>query len=92
MPESIISDITVILDNRYSDDAKTDQAVDLMKKAGMQVDSVDYDNSVVEGTIAQAKVHELQQMDCVDYVRTTFTYYANFPTGQADDFDSASAD
>lgn len=78
MPDAIISDITVILDSQYIEDAKTDQAVQTLKDCGMRVSSVDYDNSVVEGEIPQEKVHELQQLECVDYVRTTFTYYAHY--------------
>ena len=80
MPDAIISDITVVLDARYAEDAKTDEAVAELKKHGMTVDSVDYNNSTVEGTCPQEKVHQLQQLDSVDYVRTTFTYYADYPS------------
>jgi hypothetical protein len=85
MLDAIISDIIVILDTHYSEDVKTDEAVKILKDCGMQVDQIDYDNSVVEGAIAQAKVHELQQLECVDYVRTTFTYYASFPSTDSND-------
>lgn len=81
MPDAIISEITVILDGRYADDRKTDEAVAELKKHGMTVDNVDYSNSTLEGSIPQEKVHQLQQLDCVDYVRTTFTYYADYPDG-----------
>jgi hypothetical protein len=80
MPDAIISDITVVLDARYAEDAKTDEAVAELKKHGMTVDNVDYSNSTVEGTCPQDKVHHLQQLDAVDYVRTTFTYYADYPS------------
>ena len=80
MPDQIISDITVILDTRYTEDAKTDEAVKDLKDQGMSVSNVDYNSSVIEGTIPQEKLHNLQQLDCVDYVRTTFTYYADYPS------------
>jgi hypothetical protein len=89
MPDAIISEITVILDVRYTDDAKTDEAVVVLTQQGMRVERVDYDSSVVDGTIEQARVHALQQLDCVDYVRTTFTYYADFPAGDPRDRDAA---
>lgn len=89
MADAIISEITVILDARYTDDAKTDEAVRLLKEQGMRVENVDYDSSVIDGTIEQARVHALQQLECVDYVRTTFTYYADFPTGDPRDTDDA---
>jgi hypothetical protein len=88
MPDAIISEITVILDARYSDDAKTDQAVQSLKDHGMTVDSVNYESSIIEGSIEQARVHGLQHLDCVDYVRTTFTYYADYPAGDPRDLDA----
>lgn len=87
MPDAIISEITVILDVRYTEDTRTDEAVIVLQSRGMRVANVDYESSVVDGEIEQAKVHELQQLDCVDYVRTTFTYYANYPAGDPRDRD-----
>ena len=89
MADAIISVIIVILDARYADDAKTNEAVERLKRQGMRVENVDYGDSVVRGTIEQSRVHALQQLDCVDYVRTTFTYYADFPPGDPRDTDGA---
>lgn len=89
MADAIISEITVILDYRYSEDTKTREAVVVLESHGMRVENVDYDQSVVDGTIEQEKVHVLQQLDCVDYVRTTFTYYADYTAGDPRDRDPA---
>lgn len=88
MPDAIISDVTVVLDARYGDDTTTRRAVEALVRHGMEVRHVDFSNSTVEGTIPQAKVHELQQLDCVDYVRTAFTYHANYPAGDPRDLDA----
>jgi hypothetical protein len=89
MADALISVITIILDARYADDAKTNEAVETLKQQGMRVENVDYGDSVVHGTIEQSRVHALQKLDCVDYVRTTFTYYADFPPGDPRDTDGA---
>jgi hypothetical protein len=78
-----ISDVVVTLDKRWED--KLDEAVDMLKKVGMEVSCADDDNSVVEGTIDVCKVHELQKLDAVDYVRTVFTYDAEYPPGDPRD-------
>jgi hypothetical protein len=78
-----ISDVVVTLDKRWED--KLDEAVDMLKKVGMEVSNADDDNSVVEGTIDVCKVHELQKLDAVDYVRTVFTYDAEYPPGDPRD-------
>jgi hypothetical protein len=56
-----ISDVVVTLDKRWED--KLDEAVDMLKKVGMEVSCV----------------------DAVDYVRTVFTYDAEYPPGDPRD-------
>jgi hypothetical protein len=83
--DAIISDIVVVLDKAYED--RLADAVAKLKSMGMEVRSADDDNSVVEGTIEECHVHEIEKLDCVDYVRKVFTYYANFPPGDPRDRD-----
>ena len=80
-----ISDVVVIVDKRWENDLPG--AVECLKKAGMDVRNADDNNSVVEGSCDAAKVHELQKLDCVDYVRTVFTYFADYPPGDPRDKD-----
>ncbi len=80
-----MSDVTVVLDKRWEDNLSG--AVDHLKQAGLDVRSADDDNSVVEGTIESQKVNDLQKLECVDYVRTTFTWVADYPVGDARDKD-----
>lgn len=80
-----ISDIIVTLDRRWEN--KLDEAIEILKKAGLDVRDANDDNSIVEGTIDVCKVHELEKLDAVDYVRTVFTYSADFPPGDPRDTD-----
>lgn len=83
--DAIISDIVVVLDKAYEE--RLADAVAILKATGMEVRSADDDNSVVEGTIETDLVHALEKLECVDYVRKVFTYYANFPPGDPRDRD-----
>jgi hypothetical protein len=83
--DAIISDIVVVLDKAY--EARLADALAILKSNGMAVRSADDDTSVVEGTIEESRVHDLQKLECVDYVRKVFTYHANFPPGDPRDRD-----
>ncbi len=83
--DAAYADILVILDAAY-DERMTD-AVAMLKGAGMTVDSIDDDSSVVGGQIELAHVHVLERLECVDYVRKVFTYDASFPPGDPRDRD-----
>ncbi len=80
-----ISEIIVILDKAYEDNLKA--AVKMLKDTGMSIDNTDDDNSVVEGEINSERLHDLQQLPCVDYIRRVFSYNANFPPGDPRDRD-----
>ncbi len=80
-----MSDVTVVVDKRWED--KLAEAVEELKRNGLEVRCADDDLNVVEGVIATAKVHDLQKLDCVDYVRTTFSWIADYPAGDPRDLD-----
>jgi len=83
--DAYMSDVTVVLDKRWENDLPG--AIKMLESAGLQVRSADDDNSVIEGTIETAKVHELQKLDAVDYVRTTFSWIADYPCGDPRNLD-----
>jgi hypothetical protein len=85
-----MSDITVVLDKRWEDNL--DGAVEELKKEGMEIRRADDDCSVVEGVIKSCNVPVLQKLDCVDYVRTTFSWIADYPPGDPRDLDKAYRD
>lgn len=80
-----MSDITVVLDKRWESDLAG--AVAELIKQGMEISRADDDCSVVEGVIESQKVVDLQKLDCVDYVRTTFSWIADYPPGDPRDQD-----
>ena len=85
MGDAYFSDVVVMLEELSTE--QTAQIVELLKAAGMEVSLVDDDRSVVEGTIEAAKAHDLKHVPSVRYVRTVFTYEANFPPGDPRDRD-----
>ena len=82
-PDIEMSDVVIVLDEL--DDAQTLEVVEKLKGSGMRVDSVDNDNSVIEGSIESLKVHEVKKLDHVRYVRPVFSYRAEFPSGAGDE-------
>jgi len=78
-----LCDVTVILKKAYED--KMPQAIEQLKKAGLDVRSADDDNSVVEGSIESCHLHALEHLDPVQYVRKTMTYNTEFPAGDPRD-------
>ena len=81
--DELVSEVVVTLDKRWED--RLADAVDSLKKHGMEIWTADDDRSVVEGAIETSKVHDLQKLDCVEYVRTVFTYHADYPPGHPKD-------
>jgi hypothetical protein len=78
-----ICDVTVILKREYED--RMLEALEQLKKAGMDVRSVDEDNSVVEGSVESCNVHGVEHLPAVQYVRKVMTYCAEFPEGDPRD-------
>ncbi|HEY1683552.1 MAG TPA: hypothetical protein VGG19_02220 [Tepidisphaeraceae bacterium] len=76
MAEKYISEITVVVDHKYEEQPKLNEAVEKLKGLGMSITNVDENDAVVEGDIDSSKLGELEKMDCVDYVRTVFSYIA----------------
>jgi hypothetical protein len=85
MADGNFSDIVVVLDKRWENDLNG--AVVHLKNCGMEICTADDDNSVVEGSIETCKVHDLEKLDCVDYVRKVISYDVNFPPGDPRDRD-----
>ena len=61
------------------DDKQMKGVVGDLESRGLRVDSVDNDNSVVEGTIESSRLHDLSSAPFVNYVRQEYTYVAEFP-------------
>ncbi|HSU66952.1 MAG TPA: hypothetical protein VLJ39_08785 [Tepidisphaeraceae bacterium] len=80
-----ITDVVVVLDNHGLQEI--DSCVGSLKSVGMEVVDVNKDEGVVEGNIEADKVHHLKTVTGVSYVRSVFTYVADFPAGDPRDKD-----
>ena len=85
MGDAYLSDVVIMLEELTTE--QTNECVEQLKKAGLEVSRVDDDRSVVEGTIETSKAHDLKHVTHVRYVRTVFTYEANYPPGDPRDRD-----
>jgi hypothetical protein len=79
MPENVeryFIEVVIVLEPL--NDEQTQRVVKDLESRGLRVDSVDNDNSVVEGTIEAARLHEIESAPSVRYVRKEFSYLAEF--------------
>jgi len=84
--DALMADVTVVLDKRW--EQLLAAAVEELKKAGLDVRTANDDQGLVEGVIESQKAHDLHKLECVDYVRVTFTWVADYPVGDPRDKDS----
>jgi len=80
-----MSEVVVVLDKRWENDLAG--ALALLKACGLEICNADDNTSVVDGQIETCKVHDLEKLDCVDYVRKVFSWDANYPPGDPRDKD-----
>lgn len=80
-----MSEIVAVIDDKHSDDL--DEMVGRLKGAGVEVWNVNRSEGVIEGLVETYKVKMIDDLPGVDYVRTVFTYAANYPPGDPRDRD-----
>lgn len=80
-----ITDVVVVLDGKGQ--KPIDDAVGQLKSLGMEVVDVNAEEGVIEGSIDSARVSDLKTVVGVCYVRSVFTYTADYPTGDPRDKD-----
>jgi hypothetical protein len=80
-----VSDIIAVIEEKHSDNLA--RVVDELKSAGVDVSNVNNDEHVVEGTVESHRLIEVGKVLGVEYVRTVFTYAANYPPGDPRDRD-----
>jgi hypothetical protein len=85
MSDGYFSEVVLTLDELTTEE--TNKVVEQLKAAGLEVSRVDDDLSVVEGTIEASRAHDLGKMEHVRYVRSVFTYLADYPPGDPRDRD-----
>ncbi len=80
-----ITDVVVVLDGQGA--KSMDSTVSSLKQLGLEVSTVNNDEGVIEGSINTDKVHDLKTVPGVCYVRSVFTYTADYPCGDPRDRD-----
>jgi hypothetical protein len=80
-----MSDVIIVFDDIAA--GKIDEVVLQLKHLSLFVESIDYDNGVVEGTIESAKITILETVPAVKYVRGVLTYVADYPAGDPRNLD-----
>jgi hypothetical protein len=64
-----------------------DKTVEELKKQGMEIATANKDQCFIEGSVDSGKVRAIDDMPGVEYVRTVFTYVADYPPGDPRDKD-----
>ena len=83
--DAYVSEIVAVIDQNHAD--KLDEMVAQMKAHGMDVTKVNDSEAVIEGTIESYKLKEIDAIPGVEYVRTVFTYAADYARGDPRDID-----
>jgi hypothetical protein len=71
-PETEMSDVYVVL--RDVPGLNVDREVETLKILGVQVERIDADNGVIEGSVRTDKLKMLKELPFVEYVRDSFDY------------------
>jgi hypothetical protein len=82
-----MTDVVVVLDCK--DPESVDAATKGLKELGLSVSDVNREAGVIEGSIESNHVPQLKNVPGVTYVRSIFSYTADFPVGDPRDKDLA---
>ena len=83
--DAYLSDVFVTVDE--TPERSFEAMLDQLKQAGLEIRSANKDQGVIEGTVEAGKVQMIDDMPGVEYVRTVFSYVADFPPGDPRDLD-----
>jgi hypothetical protein len=85
-----VTDVVIVLIDEPG--ITTLDAVKNCTELGLSLTSVDESNCVIEGTIDATKVGLLKKLTFVKYVRSVFTYIADYPPGDPRNLDNIEDD
>jgi hypothetical protein len=84
--DAYISDIVVVV---AESESPFEKVLDQVKQMGMHIESSNKDEGVIEGSIDAGKVKAIDDLPGVEYVRTVFTYIADYPPDDPRDQDKS---
>lgn len=73
--DAYISDVVIVIDDVHH---PFDSVVQQLTARGFRVQEIKPDQHVVEGAIESCKLREIDDLPGVEYVRSVFTYAADF--------------
>ena len=82
-----ITDVIIVLE--LEGQPAVDDCLGTLKGLGLAVADVNAEEGVIEGSVEAHRVDELKKVRGVRYVRSVFTYTADFPAGDPRDLDGA---
>ena len=82
-----MTDVVVVLDGKGP--GSVDAAIKALKEIGLSVSDVNQEEGVIEGSIESDRVPKLKGVPGVTYVRSVFSYTADYPVGDPRDKDLA---
>jgi hypothetical protein len=85
--DAYISDIVVVV---AESECPFEKVLDQVKQMGMHIESSNMDEGIIEGSVEAGKVKAIDDLPGVEYVRTVFTYIADYPPGDPRDQDKVS--
>jgi hypothetical protein len=80
-----ITEVVVVLDCKG--EQAVNEALGKLKEMGLQVSNINSNEGVIEGCIDASRVHDLKLVSGVCYVRSVFSYTADYPPGDPRDKD-----
>lgn len=85
-----MTEILVVLTGGYG--GRVAEAIEQLRTAGVTVAEVSEAEGTVTGTVESYRVKAVEAMPCVQAVRSTMTYIADFPAGDPRDRDGPDDD
>ncbi len=74
--DAYVSEIIVVIDQKHA--ADLDAMAEQLKSHGMDITTINTTEAVIEGTVESYKLKEINQLPGVEYIRTVFTYIADY--------------
>jgi hypothetical protein len=77
--EAYLSDVVIVADDQAS--SRLPELAGQLSAEGVEIREIRSELGVIEGTVANGLVRQIDEFPGVRYVRTVFSYFADYPEG-----------